>query len=55
MKHIPLILAVLFLLFAMSGCLVPSTSIGKSSNDMRCTVYNSLGYYPNDLAVEDCK
>ncbi len=55
MKHIPLVLAVLFLVFAMSGCLVPSTSVGNASNDMRCSVYNTIGYYPNDLAVEGCK
>ncbi len=55
MKHLPLILAVAFLLFAMSGCLAPRSSIGKASNSFRCMAYNLTGFYPNQLAVEDCQ
>lgn len=55
MKHIPLILAIIFLVFAVSGCLVPSTSIGKASNSMRCMAYQLTGFYPNELARRDCK
>ena len=55
MKHLPLILAVIFLVFSMSGCLVPSSSIGTASNAMRCSAYNLTGYYPNKYAEEDCK